>query len=147
MTTGRKCEKRFPTRPARAHIRSWNETRRARAYGAHARGSMQNARACGRVRVTNVAPGLSAKGRTRSGRESYMKITYPVWLALKRPRTNNCSQLKASHTSMPHLRDIVGWCNIAWYFLSISVFVLSLCCTAAIVAKGRLLVVDLHGCT
>lgn len=35
------------------------------------------------------------------GRESYMKITYSLGPALKRPRTYNRRQLKASHTSMP----------------------------------------------
>lgn len=121
VSSGHDCEKE-----ARGKIscstRARNETRRDEtgAYGAYARDSMQNARACGRVRVTSVAPArpIGKRKNKKGGRESYMKITYPVWLALKRPRTNNCSQLKAPHTSMPRLRDLVAYVG-AQYFLSI----------------------------
>jgi len=61
MTTGRKCEERFPAAYARAHTRARNETERDRTrrdgcIHKHARDSMQNVRAYGRVRVTSVAP-------------------------------------------------------------------------------------------
>lgn len=48
------------------------------------------------------------RGKRRVGRESYMKITYSLGPALKRPRTYNRRQLKASHTSMPG----------SWYFVT-----------------------------
>lgn len=63
-------------------------------------------RAYGRVRIMSVTTScLSGKGRRRGRRESRTwKLHTPfVWLALKRPRTNNCSQLKASCTSMTRL--------------------------------------------
>lgn len=84
MTTGRKCEERFPAVYGRAHTRARNETERDKTRLMHTRARFHAKCASVRPRACHERCALLGKGRTRrrKGRESYMKIICPVWLAL-----------------------------------------------------------------